>query len=270
MAVVAVWLAVFTNRRQIDGPRHSDQIGACDGSCVDHRRPQEGGRREDGRTLDGRQPLGHPPAARPVPDLPGHAAGRRRRLPRRAEIEPHAGGPASPRPSNCGRRAKPGNSRVKCDGAERLAIVERKGWANRGSTGGGEFSSSEQLPPDKPLVLYRRRYMIKDSTGNSQTPPGPTEGLMLWIEPVAGAEALAMIADRGPAQEKAGRITFPSVLLSDRPADGRDVLRPVVEAKRGQDGGVLGCRRLRRVKPPDADALPPATQGRPDIKPSAS
>jgi hypothetical protein len=78
--------------------------------------------------------------------------------------------------------------RVKCDGSELLAIVERKEWASRGSTGGGEFSTSEQLPADKPVVLYRRRYMIQTSTGQFNTPPGPTEGLLLWIEPMAGSK----------------------------------------------------------------------------------
>jgi hypothetical protein len=52
-----------------------------------------------------------------------------------------------------------------------------------GSQGGGNFTRSEQRPPDKPVILFERRYMRKDKTGSSTTPPGPTDGLMLWIEP---------------------------------------------------------------------------------------
>jgi hypothetical protein len=78
--------------------------------------------------------------------------------------------------------------RVKSDDSEILAIDEGKEWASRSSSGGGEFSASEQLPADQPLLLYHRRYMIKDSSGQFQSTQGPTEGLVLWIKSVPAAK----------------------------------------------------------------------------------
>ncbi len=81
---------------------------------------------------------------------------------------------------------------VTCDGAERIVAEEPKGWdEGSGSTGGGEFSTNAQLPADQPVVLFRRRFSKRvpgQAGSSSQTPNGPTEGLMLWIEPAVGSK----------------------------------------------------------------------------------
>jgi hypothetical protein len=72
-----------------------------------------------------------------------------------------------------------------------LAVEERKDWdPGHGSAGGGQFARSEQLSPDKPVVLFRRRFMRevgKDQITQITTPPGPTEGILLWIERIAAS-----------------------------------------------------------------------------------
>ncbi len=83
---------------------------------------------------------------------------------------------------------------VTSDGAELLAVDEPRGWDDHsGSTGGGEHSISTQFPADGPVVLFRRRFSKKTPEGNggytSSTPNGPTEGILLWIEPEAGPKA---------------------------------------------------------------------------------
>jgi hypothetical protein len=80
--------------------------------------------------------------------------------------------------------------RVTSDGAELLVIEETKDWARSSSMGGGDFSTSTKLPAGVPVILYRRRYLLDGPTGiGSNTPDGPTEGLLMWIEPVAGPKA---------------------------------------------------------------------------------
>lgn len=82
------------------------------------------------------------------------------------------------------------------DGTPIVTVDEPIGWnPGMGSEGGGQFSTIEQLAADKPVVLYRKRFMqpkgIRVSQtpagrilgGSSQTPTGPTEGIMVWIEP---------------------------------------------------------------------------------------
>ncbi|MDB5351856.1 MAG: hypothetical protein JWN86_3103 [Planctomycetota bacterium] len=74
------------------------------------------------------------------------------------------------------------------DGTGRLVAEESKDWdPGHGSMGGGRHSLSTQLAADQPAVLFRR--IFSRSTGNNQfsTPSGPAEGLLLWIEPVAGS-----------------------------------------------------------------------------------
>jgi hypothetical protein len=69
------------------------------------------------------------------------------------------------------------------DGKELVAVEEPRDWdPGIGSTGGGQYSLSEQLPPDQPAVLFRRRFMRPDGKGGWTTPLGPTEGILLWIE----------------------------------------------------------------------------------------
>lgn len=74
---------------------------------------------------------------------------------------------------------------VLLDGAEVLAVDEPADWnAGRGSSGGGAFSTSTQLPANKTVELFRRRFMVETSPGISNSPNGPANGLMLWLEPV--------------------------------------------------------------------------------------
>ena len=56
-------------------------------------------------------------------------------------------------------------------------------WPGHGSTGGSQFSSCAQRSAHEPLVLFRRRFSRQLKGGRCVTPKGPTEGLMLWIEP---------------------------------------------------------------------------------------
>lgn len=80
---------------------------------------------------------------------------------------------------------------VRCDDAMLVNADEPAEWnPNKGSEGGGDFSQSEQMAADKPFVLYRKRFMKPDGKpGYSSTPSGPTEGLMIWIEPVPAPPA---------------------------------------------------------------------------------
>ncbi len=74
---------------------------------------------------------------------------------------------------------------VTFDGQSLIEVVERPDWfPGHGSVGGSEIGACEQLSPGKPVVLFRRRFTRPSKTGQSPTPKGPTEGLMLWIEPV--------------------------------------------------------------------------------------
>ena len=44
---------------------------------------------------------------------------------------------------------------------------------------------SEQFAPERPVILFRRRFMgPRDDQGRSVVPEGPTAGVMLWIEKV--------------------------------------------------------------------------------------
>jgi hypothetical protein len=79
---------------------------------------------------------------------------------------------------------------VACDGTGFLAVEEPKDWdPGIGSSGGGQYSASEQLAADEPAVLFRRRFRREVSKGQRKIPKGPTEGLLLWIEKVNGSDA---------------------------------------------------------------------------------
>jgi hypothetical protein len=56
--------------------------------------------------------------------------------------------------------------------------------SGRGSSGGAQYGVSEQLAADEPAVLFRRRFTHEVSKGQSRTPTGPSEGILLWIEKV--------------------------------------------------------------------------------------
>ena len=78
--------------------------------------------------------------------------------------------------------------RLTCDGSELFAIEEPKEFSGNGSSGGSEFSMSEQLAANKPVVLCRRRFMRPSGGGSSQTPSGPADGLLIWIESEGGSK----------------------------------------------------------------------------------
>jgi hypothetical protein len=79
---------------------------------------------------------------------------------------------------------------VNLNGTRLLSVEEPKEWnSGSGSVGGGHYSQLEELPADKPVILFRRRFTRPDANGQTTTPTGPTEGLMLWIEPVTTGKA---------------------------------------------------------------------------------
>ena len=68
------------------------------------------------------------------------------------------------------------------DDREAMAVDKPTRWdAGVGSSGGGHFDRQQELAADEQVVLMRRRFTIK-STNNYETPPGPTAGVLLWIE----------------------------------------------------------------------------------------
>ncbi len=72
---------------------------------------------------------------------------------------------------------------VICNEAEVISVEEPAEWdPGKGSVGGGLFSECTQLPVDEQVVLLRRRFSRPNSAGQSSTPAGPTEGILLWIE----------------------------------------------------------------------------------------
>lgn len=74
---------------------------------------------------------------------------------------------------------------VTLDGKRVLGAEEPKAWdPGAGSSGGGEFSTSRQFDGDKPIVLFRRRFMRPVAKGQFSTPNGPCEGILMWIEKV--------------------------------------------------------------------------------------
>jgi hypothetical protein len=74
------------------------------------------------------------------------------------------------------------------DGKEVLTVEEPKDWKTRGgSMGGGFFSACQQLAPDQPVVLFRRRFM-RGMGSMSMTRNGPTKGILLWIERADGSK----------------------------------------------------------------------------------
>ncbi|WP_254507915.1 hypothetical protein [Anatilimnocola floriformis] len=75
--------------------------------------------------------------------------------------------------------------RVLKNGQEFITVDEPATWhPGHGSSGGGAYSTTEQMNSSEPLVLFRRRFMQPVSATSSQTPNGPCAGVLLWIEPV--------------------------------------------------------------------------------------
>jgi hypothetical protein len=75
------------------------------------------------------------------------------------------------------------NVTIDCDGVTAIDATEPKAWyPASGSSGGSQFDRSEQVTPNQPVVLFRRRFAQPETGGSSKTPKGPTDGIMAWIE----------------------------------------------------------------------------------------
>lgn len=81
------------------------------------------------------------------------------------------------------KRGKDWRVTVLCDGKECLYVDEPADWdMGSGSESTGQDYPSEQLPPDKPVVLMRLRFR-RPGTASQATPPQlAPEGILLWIE----------------------------------------------------------------------------------------
>ncbi|MFO0868183.1 MAG: hypothetical protein U0935_04485 [Pirellulales bacterium] len=65
-----------------------------------------------------------------------------------------------------------------------LSIDETLDWNSRlGSVGGNTSSVLRQASPSERLELFRRRFTQRQPDGGMATPTGPTNGVLLWIEP---------------------------------------------------------------------------------------
>ena len=66
-----------------------------------------------------------------------------------------------------------------------LDIVEATTFATFGSSSSSRSGPSLQFDGSSQIELLRRRFMVPTpgSPGSSSTPPGPTEGVLLWIKP---------------------------------------------------------------------------------------
>lgn len=66
-----------------------------------------------------------------------------------------------------------------------LDIVEATTFATNGSSSTSRTGPSIQFDGSSEIDLLRRRFMVPTpgSPGSSRTPPGPTEGVLLWIKP---------------------------------------------------------------------------------------
>jgi hypothetical protein len=75
-----------------------------------------------------------------------------------------------------------------CDGEGPLAAEEPLAWnTDKGSTTLGGFSESTTLPAHEPIVVHRCTFMRVQPGGSVTSTGEPAEGILLWIEPVAGA-----------------------------------------------------------------------------------
>lgn len=86
-----------------------------------------------------------------------------------------------------------GNGRtitVMVDDQPSIEAEEGSDWdPSHGCSGGSEFGNCTHLSPHEPLILFRRRFYRRTKTGQNTAPKGPTDGLMLWIEPTEPANA---------------------------------------------------------------------------------
>jgi len=72
---------------------------------------------------------------------------------------------------------------VTFDGKPALKVDEPADWDWGVGWGDSGFPGvSRQLPLDRPVELFRRRFMVTTGDGSSTTPDGPCPGVLLWIE----------------------------------------------------------------------------------------
>jgi hypothetical protein len=81
------------------------------------------------------------------------------------------------------RDRNPWRETVLCDGREVITwATPYEPKSTRGSTSVAGFSQSKELSADEPVVLLRRRFHQVDASGGTSTSPGPSDGVLLWIE----------------------------------------------------------------------------------------
>jgi hypothetical protein len=77
---------------------------------------------------------------------------------------------------------------VTSDGARPVTAEEPLEWNSaKGSSTSGGFSESTTLPANGPIVLHRCTFMREQPGGGASSTNEPAEGILLWIEPVAGS-----------------------------------------------------------------------------------
>jgi hypothetical protein len=82
------------------------------------------------------------------------------------------------------RQAEARRITVASDGATLLEVVAPKEWdEDRGSSDISKGRIDPPWPADSPLILIRRRNHPPRIDGEPSSPSGPTEGILLWIEP---------------------------------------------------------------------------------------
>lgn len=66
----------------------------------------------------------------------------------------------------------------------RMTMTETSDWKLDGaSSGGGAAAVSSQSPPERPIILTYRTYQNRSDSGTYVKPDGPSNGLILWVEP---------------------------------------------------------------------------------------
>ena len=75
--------------------------------------------------------------------------------------------------------------RVLVDKQVVLDHVEPKEWNSaHGSSGGARIDALEQFSFERPIELFRRRFMVPREGGGYSSPQGPTNGVLLWLEQI--------------------------------------------------------------------------------------
>jgi hypothetical protein len=73
------------------------------------------------------------------------------------------------------------------DEANSVTVEEPLDWnPDKGSSTVGGYSESTTVPANEPIVLHRCSFMRPQPNGSATSTNGPTEGILIWIEPAAG------------------------------------------------------------------------------------